>query len=1410
MAEWESASPNVGGWEAASAPENKSFLEEGYLGRVAKAAGEGAAKLGMSKEEIEAEKKAFPDPKEEPSPGVVESLALMGKQLVEHPLDSLVGLGKGLAADPELLFPALWETAPERLAASLAKTAKTTKKVEDVAAALKAKDVVDKTSTAKKVLSTGVRGAVVGAAAEAGAGAAEGKVDKEKVAATAVMFGLMGAGTRGAAEGLKGGWQAAKGSVIKDTEALKELDPVFEKSRIKPDESISDVIGRSNEKKKLAQTAFKNKETGEIEGSGPKHDEAKKAEQLPSDNKGIEQEANKKISTLNDPPKDYHPKDAIEAKHWAETQLKSVKDEDARASLQILIKQADEIIKGDQHPSVVKEHGIEIKRNDNYIDVVKLPKDLQKQGLGSKIVANLESDIKKEGHKDAFLIATPDSVEFWRKQGYRITSKGDEGIQMSKTFKEEATGPLAKTDKENHISLNHTAIENDFSSGFKYIFDASTETGKQKQIVFNKLGITKEGFSKLITSVGDYKNFLRAHEESHVAHNDRESYPKTKEGKIDLFNPKAIEIETRATKDALNSVAKHKEQTGTHTPEHENSKYNQGFLDNEGNFLDRKEALARAVETKQIPADHFLDELHSTDLRDNGEEAFQTKANVSPDDMKEANAKIDKDVNDTLGKANQDNASVLTAAVNVIRDSINEIRSINRKAEIWGNTIRTLIPNIGKKGDNPIHRERVTRAMESELKRDKIYTDKEKHDELYGTGEDILDERTGRPSGYKEEGAFGRLKGARTLIAQGKTPKNFKGTLEEYIKKTDAFEYSIRKWASEGSEEHAIAPMKLIVDRMDAVGKAAKAAGLIEELRNNYVAHVLDFSKSKLDIKEQQALLDKIYNAPKDSKLVKDFTEARKYEFLRSLEEAVAGTGVVVHTDIATIAEAYEKSMLTAIVHKKMIDHFTALKSPDERGYLLPAGPEADKAGYIHFQGKGSKPLEGLRVHPDLVDPMKFMFQQDDPELLLRALGSITMLTKVFNTVGSLFHATNLGIAGATADPMLALKEIFSGGAGIRAATKAFRTDENHALIDSFIKEGLMAGTEDIKRTIVADMGQKVDQLLSKFAPADKSVRAVQHLTDPFDKHILQNLNAFTWDYMHTGQKINMAMNKFAKAKAKNPEIPDQQLIKEIASHVNTTFGGLDWMDVANQVQNQYLKAFAMKAAGMRGRAWGQVLLFAPDWTVSTLRTFTRALPKEMAKPQNWEFRKGIKGMYNPITESDFARKYVLNTAIGYFTIQNGINIALSGHPIWENKDPTRVDNGDGTTMQVAKHSMETAEWVKDPLKTLGNKLGFFPKAIGIGLTGRQFLTQNAPKVKPLWEGYAGQAAGDAGAIAKEALPFQIGAAIQAPEGAGLSRAVGSALGMPTYGVSREIRSAAIKAGKADAKRKKEEAQWEN
>lgn len=269
-------------------------------------------------------------------------------------------------------------------------------------------------------------------------------------------------------------------------------------------------------------------------------------------------EADSKTEFLNNPPKDYHPKDAIEAKYWAEQQLKKSTDEDARASLQILISKADEVIAGDQHSSIRSESGITITRRGNYIDVVEVPKDLQKKGLGTKIVSNLESDMKKEGYKSAFLLAKEDSIPFWEKQGYsvdpsHVPEKG-ENTPMSKKLGETSKGPLAKVSKDGTISLDHAAIEQDFREGFKYIFDPSTPTGAQKAEVFKSLGITKEYFAKVITTPEEYKAFLKAHEESHVANNDKTSYPRTEDGKLDLMHPAAIDIEARATSDALAAV----------------------------------------------------------------------------------------------------------------------------------------------------------------------------------------------------------------------------------------------------------------------------------------------------------------------------------------------------------------------------------------------------------------------------------------------------------------------------------------------------------------------------------------------------------------------------------------------------------------------------------------------------------------------------------------------------------------------------------------------------------------------------------------------------------------------------------------------------------------------------------------
>ena len=977
----------------------------------------------------------------------------------------------------------------------------------------------------------------------------------------------------------------------------------YSETKIKEDETIPEVLARKREREKehLSETAFREKETGEIIKSGPKHDE-----DLKTDVRLEQGFVNSSGEFLN----------------------RSEADKRARKTGQI-----------------------------------------------------------PEDHK----LENPPGEEPGLHSG-DLRAVGDEKFKIAREWK--AGDPLAVTDKHGFIHINEKAAEEDFHKGFPYIFNPDTPTGIQKAKVFEKLEITQEEFSKLVDTPEKYKAFLKAHEESHVTNKDRQEYPRDEEGKADLEHPKAIEIETRATKDALDAI---KEPT----------------------------KLEEAV--------------------------------VDPEKIPEA-------VADDIKKEDQEHPTA-RSAVQVIKDAIRNIRADIRRAGIWKASIDKLVPNEGI-------RSRITRALEAEKPYDKIHTDEEKRLAIHG---ETLEEFHARQAAdrsvkYQNEGMMGSLRGLRKKAA--KEPDEIRRL--ELQDKADRLERVIKHWESLGSEEHALPVLKAIQERFKAIGEAAKKEGVLDGLLENYVTHVLDFSKSKLNAAEQKALLDKIFGEIKEGKFTRDFSQHRTYETLRELEKAVEGTGVIVHTDIAKIAEAYEKSINTARIVKKTIDHLSTTAAPDGRMYMVPADQIATHPGYEHFTGKGAKPIAESIIHPDLVDAMGHMYRQSDPSLILRGLGAISHLTKALNTIGSLFHAYSLGTAHAITSPSNFLKEVFSRGEGIRKAVEAFKTDENHELIDSFIKEGLLVSTEDIKQTIIADTGKFADSLLSKFGP---KIKLFEHATDPLDRHVLQKLNSFTWDYMHAGQKLNLAMTMFGRMKAKNPEIPDSQLRQEIASHINNTFGGLDWLEVADQTKNKYLRAMAMKASNIQGREWGQVLLFAPDWTVSTLRAFTTALPKELTKPKNWQLKEGVKGVFNPKTQGDLARKYVLHTAIAYLTILNGINMALNnGRPIWENKNPTRIDLGDGTSMQAAKHSMEAAEWALDPDKTLGNKLGFIPKAVTILTTGTAYPSPTAPKLKDT------SILGRVKAIGVTALPFQAGSAVQAPKGDELKRALASTVGLPIYG----------------------------
>lgn len=903
-----------------------------------------------------------------------------------------------------------------------------------------------------------------------------------------------------------------------------------------------------------------------------------------------------------------------------------------------------------------------------------------------------------------------------------LRTAGDEKFKLtlekSNDREWKADDPLAVTDKEGKILLNDKAIENDFHNDFSYIFDATTPTGKQKAIVFKKLGITKEDFKALIKTPEDYRNFLKAHEESHVNNNDRETYPRNTEGKIALEHPKALEIEARATKDGLDYVKENPYKGSSHTFE-------------------------------------ALDQYK-------GSKPWQ-----------------------------------------VVFDMMNRMRHAERLAGLFRHEIETAVPEIEV-------RKRMTMAAEGERFYDALKTDKEREITLYGHGrggkqiELGVDRTTGEMRYSSEKGLVGALEGMRDNLSKGKVSKNFEkkwnasgndpkdieGLLKAYEDSANHLEDTIKRLQEAPSEEHAIPVLEQIQQHLSDMGKRAQQHGLLDALREHYIPHMIDFKEANLSDAEQKSLLDALFKQTNEFKFKssKDFTLPRQYEFIRTLDKVLEDwktnsppevrarmEKVRVERDVAVLIDAYDKSMITSMLHKGMIDHFTSTKTSDGKLYMVPASEKALSEGYVPFQGRGAKALEGQLVHPELVDILGHAFRHTDPAMLIKALGGVSHLVKSANTIGSLFHAYSLLTAHAVNSPASAFKELFTGMAGSRAAFRAFTQGDNatmEPLIQLALKNGLMVGTEDIQRSIIAKTGDTIARV--------SGISGISKVTNAFDRFALQKINTFTWDYMHTGQKLHLFMTEFGKMQAKNPGMSEEAIAKTLSEHINRSFGGLNWIQVANRSENQYVRGLMNKALNIGGREWAQVLMFAPDWTLSTLKSFTDAVPKELSKPQNWKFREGVKGVFNPKTSEDFARRYVLHTAIGYFTILNAVNYAQSGHFIWENKDPTRIDLGDGTSMQAAKHSMEFAEWVTNPEKTFGNKLGFIPKAVTIATTGVAYPSPDAPKLKD------NTALGRLQAIALSAAPFQISAAAQAPTGEGLRRALYSFFGLPVYGHKKD------------------------
>jgi hypothetical protein len=106
-----------------------------------------------------------------------------------------------------------------------------------------------------------------------------------------------------------------------------------------------------------------------------------------------------------------------------------------------------------------------------------------------------------------------------------------------------------------------------------------------------------------------------------------------------------------------------------------------------------------------------------------------------------------------------------------------------------------------------------------------------------------------------------------------------------------------------------------------------------------------------------------------------------------------------------------------------------------------------------------------------------------------------------------------------------------------------------------------------------------------------------------------------------------------------------------------------------------------------------QLLLFAPDWTISNIRIIAKSLPA-------FESDEGLRRMY---------QYYFARAALTYAAAGSALNYIFSGHSILENTDPTRIDLGNGQVLTFSKQLMEPFHWITDPQSTGLKKIGSLP-----------------------------------------------------------------------------------------------------
>lgn len=457
----------------------------------------------------------------------------------------------------------------------------------------------------------------------------------------------------------------------------------------------------------------------------------------------------------------------------------------------------------------------------------------------------------------------------------------------------------------------------------------------------------------------------------------------------------------------------------------------------------------------------------------------------------------------------------------------------------------------------------------------------------------------------------------------------------------------------------------------------------------------------------------------------------------------------------ATSTRSLLKNLRTSSVPGITESPFIAVTN--EEVLKVMRGPYAKE--YVDFTHPYINASASVKVHKDIIPSLKMIFSAETENQFITAMFNTNLVMKRLAVGFSFFHAGGLienamftglsfksigailnprtapDIVKAINNPTLDFKDIPLPNV-TKDLIKAYGYDDVFEFARAgglVIERGTIDQAHDRFYSVVNRAISGINNLIG-YQAGTKTLGKVKKVFEWFDR--------VTWDRVYTGSKLFAFLKHFEKLAKPGDGPANIYANARIASRVtNDAFGGLNWVQITQEIQNPFFKKLAQTVFQPGSRGYLQLLLFAPDWTISNLRIAFKALPLFESNPD-------ARRLY---------QAYFARTALIYATIGSALNYMFSGHGILENKDPTRIDLGNGEVLTFSKQFMEPFDWVTNPYGTSVKKIGSLPKSVVEVLTNKEYLTSKwSPRITEHDDNNLSKALKYGGQVGRKFLPIWV------------------------------------------------------